>query len=89
MKKDVPNRFKDWFDEISPKNVKIPLNQKKLDTMPFQKLLDLRSLCHNRMIVTLSNFIRKNLPIGDVYMDIDSKNTFKDVLEKAIEYSKR
>ncbi|MFO0131600.1 MAG: hypothetical protein ACK52J_03570 [bacterium] len=51
--------------------------------------MDLRSLCHNRMIVTLSNFIRKNLPIGDVYMDIDSKNTFKDVLEKAIEYSKR
>jgi hypothetical protein len=36
------------------------------------------------MTVALSNFIRGVLPFGDLYMDIDSKNTFSDVLDSAI-----
>jgi len=39
------------------------------------------------MTVALSNFIRQALPFGDAYMDMDSKNTFTDILEKAIEDS--
>ena len=47
----------------------------------------IRSLRPDRMTVALSNFIRTILPSGDAYMDMDSKNTFTDVLEKAIEES--
>lgn len=42
MEKDAPSRFKDWFNEIAPEECKLPLDWKKLDAMPFQKLLVLR-----------------------------------------------
>ena len=30
MEKDAPNRFKDWFNELTPEDVKLPLDWKKL-----------------------------------------------------------
>ncbi len=87
MEKDAPNRFKDWYNELTPEDVKLPLDWKKLDNMPFQKLLVIRCLRPDRMTVALGNFIRQVLPLGDSYMDMDSKNSFTDVLEKAIEDS--
>lgn len=44
----------------------------------------IRCLRPDRMTVALSNFIRQVLPAGDSYMDMDSKNTFTDVLDNAI-----
>ena len=44
LEKDAPNRFKEWFNEINPEDAKLPLDWKKLDQMPFQKLLVLRFL---------------------------------------------
>jgi len=31
MEKDAPNRFKDWYNELAPEEVKLPLDWKKLD----------------------------------------------------------
>jgi len=28
MEKDAPNRFKDWFNELTPEDVKLPLDWK-------------------------------------------------------------
>lgn len=35
MEKDAPTRFKDWYNEISPESAKLPLDWKKLDSLPF------------------------------------------------------
>merc|ERR550537_1930005 len=40
MEKNAPNRFKEWFNEIAPEDAKLPLDWKKLDSAPFQKLLE-------------------------------------------------
>lgn len=39
MQKDAPSRFKEWFQELQPEKVKLPLDWKALDSMPFKKLL--------------------------------------------------
>jgi dynein heavy chain len=39
MEKDAPTRFKDWYNELAPEDVKLPLEWKKLDSTPFKKLL--------------------------------------------------
>jgi len=39
MEKDAPNRFKEWFNEMTPEAVPLPLDWKRLDNDPFKKLL--------------------------------------------------
>jgi len=58
MEKDAPNRFKDWYNTLAPEKEKLPLEWKKLDTMPFKKLLPIRCLRPDRITVALSNFIK-------------------------------
>ena len=58
LEKDAPNRFKEWYNELAPEKTKLPLDWKKLDTMPFKKLLVLRVLRPDRITVSLNNFIR-------------------------------
>jgi dynein heavy chain len=64
MEKDAPTRFKDWYNELQPEDVKLPLEWKKLDSTPFKKLLVLRCLRPDRITVALSRFIRDVLPRG-------------------------
>ncbi len=64
LEKDAPARFKDWYNELTPEDVKLPLEWKKLDTMLFKKLLVLRCLRPDRMTVALSRFIKEVLPKG-------------------------
>jgi len=87
MEKDAPNRFKDWYNELCPEDQKLPLDWKKLDNMPFQKLLVLRCLRPDRITIALGNFIRNVLPFGPEYMDMDQKCTFGDILEQAFDDS--
>ena len=44
MEKDAPNRFKELYNELTPEDVKLPLDWKKLDNLQFQKLLVIRCL---------------------------------------------
>ena len=78
----APNRFKEWYNELSPEDVKIPLDWKRLDNT-FQKLLPIRVLRPDRVTVALDNFLRKTLPNGDNYVDCDSTSSFFQVLTSA------
>ena len=44
MEKDAPSRFKEWFGELAPEDVKLPLDWKRLELAYFQKLLVIRCL---------------------------------------------
>merc|ERR1719379_1460942 len=85
MEKNAPNRFKEWFNEIAPEDAKLPLDWKKLDNQPFQKLLVLRCLRPDRMTSALATWIRDALPDGKSYVDCDSGLSFGAILESASE----
>merc|ERR1719158_1493840 len=87
MEKDAPNRFKEWFNELTPENVKLPLDWKRLDTVPFQKLLVLRCLRPDRMASAMADWIRVSLPSGKEYMDCDGSSSFYEVLNSSYEDS--
>jgi dynein heavy chain len=53
MEKDAPTRFKDWYNESCPETAKLPLDWKKLDALPFQKLLVLKCLRPDRVNIAL------------------------------------
>eukprot|EP00744_Colponema_vietnamica_P000937 GILI01001621.1.p1 GENE.GILI01001621.1~~GILI01001621.1.p1 ORF type:complete len:2798 (-),score=990.63 GILI01001621.1:124-7776(-) len=87
MERDAPNRFKDWCNEITPESVKLPLDWKKLDNKPFEKLLVIRCLRPDRMTIALSEFIKIALPDGKNYVECDAGRSFADVLANALEDS--
>lgn len=87
LEKDAPNRFKEWYNELAPEEVKLPLDWKKLDSMPFKKLLVLRCLRPDRITVAMWSFIRSVLPQGENFVEMDSKLNFSDVLASAVDDS--
>jgi len=84
MEKDAPTRFKDWYNELTPEDVKLPLEWKKLDQTPFKKLCVLRALRPDRITVALSRFIREALPKGEDFIEMDSKSSFVDILTSSV-----
>jgi len=80
LEKEAPNRFKDWYNELAPEDEKLPLEWKKLDQMPFQKLLVIRVLRPDRITTALDNFVRHNLPKGGEFVDCDSTSSFQQIL---------
>ena len=87
MEKDAPNRFKEWVSELAPEEVKLPLDWKKLDQTPFQKLLVLRCLRPDRMTSALADWIMLSLPNGKDFMHCDGSSSFYDVLHSSFEDS--
>jgi dynein heavy chain len=87
MEKDAPTRFKEWFNELNPEDVKLPLDWKKLDSVPFQKLLVLRCLRPDRLTGALADWIRTILPNGRDYMDCDGSSSFQQILISSFEDS--
>lgn len=87
MEIEGPLRFKEWYNELAPETQKLPLDWKKLDQMPFQKLLVLRCLRPDRITTALTSFIRGALPNGDMFVEMDTKLSFSEVLASAIEDS--
>jgi len=73
---EAPKRFEIWYNELTPETEKLPLDWKKLESMPFQKLLVIRCLRPDRITTSLDNFIRKTLPCGDDFVDCDSVSSF-------------
>lgn len=83
LEKEAPSRFKDWYNELTPETEKLPLDWKKLESMPFEKLLVIRCLRPDRITTALDNFIRKTLPKGDDFVDCDSTLSFNEILYSA------
>jgi len=80
VEKEAPSRFKDWYNELAPEDEKLPLDWKKLEQQPFQKLLVVRVLRPDRTTTALDNFVRRVLPKGGDYVDCDSTSSFAQVL---------
>jgi dynein heavy chain len=68
---------------LCPENEKLPLDWKKLENMPFEKLLVVRAMRPDRTTTALENFIRKVMPRGDEFVDCDSTSNSKQILESA------
>lgn len=83
LEKEAPNRFKDWYNELTPETEKLPLDWKKLDQQFFQKLLVIRCLRPDRITTALDRFIRITLPNGNNYVDCDSTSSFFQVLSQS------
>lgn len=67
--------------------MKLPLDWKKLDNTPFQKLLVLRCLRPDRMTSALSDWIMSTLPDGKEYMHCDGSSSFYQILSSSFEDS--
>jgi dynein heavy chain len=87
MEKEAPGRFRDWYNEITPEAEKVPLEWKKLEQMPFQKLLVVRCLRPDRITAAMDNFIRITLPNGSEYVDMDQTASFIQILQSSYEDS--
>ena len=89
MEKDAPNRFKEWFNELNPEEVKLPLDWKRLDQpgQIFQKLLVLRCLRPDRMAAALGDWIRNTMVNGRDFMDCDGSSAFFEILTTTFEDS--
>jgi len=87
MEKDAPNRFREWVNELAPEEVKLPLDWKKLENTPFQKLLVLRCLRPDRMTSALTEWITQALPNGKEYIYCDGSASFYQVLSSSFEDS--
>jgi dynein heavy chain len=85
MEKDAPTRFKEWFNELAPEHMKLPLDWKRLDNTPFQKLLVLRCLRPDRLTTAISDWIRDALPNGKSYVDMDQGLSFMDILTNVLD----
>ena len=79
----APKRFEDWYNELTPEAEKLPLDWKKLEQMPFEKLLVIRCLRPDRITTALDNYIRRVLPRGDEFVDCDSTSNSKQILASA------
>ena len=79
LEKEAPNRFKDWYNELDPEEKNLPLEWKRLNNT-FQKLLVLRCMRPDRIPTALNDFIRRSLPHGEKYTEMDSSSSFFDIL---------
>lgn len=87
VERDAPQRFRDWYNELAPENVKLPLDWKKLETMPVEKLLVLRCMRPDRITSAMDNFIRDTMPNGEKYVDMDSTSSFAQILNSSLQDS--
>jgi len=73
LSKEAPQRFEQWYNELTPENKPLPLEWRGLDQRPFQKLLVVRCIRPDRVTTALTDFIRSNLPNGPAFVDCDAE----------------
>lgn len=76
VEKEVPQKFKEWYNQLTPEDERLPMDWKRLDQTPFQKMLVVRVLRPDRVTSALDKFVRKTLPNGDAFVDCDSAASF-------------
>ena len=83
LEKEAPRRFQDWYNALAPENEKLPLDWKKLESMPFQKMLVTRCLRPDRLTIALDNFIQRTLPNGTAFTECDNTSSADDILSSS------
>ena len=84
---EAPQRFREWFTQVTPETEKLPLDWSSLDKTPFKKLLVLRCLRPDRLTVALTNFVRQLLPHGSEFVDCDATLSSVEILDASIQDS--
>merc|ERR1719272_1814366 len=80
LEKEAPKRFNDWYNYLAPESEKLPLDWKRLESVPFQKMLVTRCLRPDRVTVALSQFIAATLPKGKDFVECDSTASADELL---------
>jgi dynein heavy chain len=85
IEKELPARFKEWFNELDPENSRLPSDWRKLETQPFLKLCVIRALRPDRMVAALTNYIKNLLPNGKEFILMDQSMNARDILEHSLQ----
>ncbi|OQS01624.1 dynein heavy chain [Achlya hypogyna] len=76
-------RFREWYNSPTPETEKLPLDWRELDKTPFLKLLVLRCLRGDRLVVALHQFIAAVLPNASQYLNCDAQFNAFQILQDA------
>jgi len=79
-------RFREWYNHINPEEEKLPLDWSMLDRpdKALKKMLVVRCLRPDRMVASLSRFIRNTLPGGGAYVDCDNSLNAVEILRQSL-----
>ncbi|OQS01914.1 dynein heavy chain [Thraustotheca clavata] len=80
-------RFREWYNSPCPETEKLPLDWRELDKAPFLKLLVLRCLRADRLVIALHQFISGILPNRHQYLNCDAQFNAFQILQDAFEQS--
>ncbi|MCQ2815633.1 MAG: AAA family ATPase [archaeon] len=85
IEKEYNNKFREWYNEIAPEDVDLPVEYKKYKKHSFHKILILRACRKERVGIALNEFIRVCLPEGDEFL---RPRTFTENLQNSFEDSR-
>ena len=81
---EAPARFKEWFTHVTPESEKLPLDWASLDKTPLKKLLVLRCMRPDRIMVALKDFVAMTLPNGKNYTECDGSSNSLAILDNTL-----
>lgn len=80
MMVEQSTKFKEWFNEVDPENIPLPLDWKRFKKHNFYKILVLRCCRPDRCGIAINEFIKVCLPRGKEFLD---SRTFSETLRQA------
>jgi dynein heavy chain len=80
MMNEQSTKFKEWFNEVNPEDIGLPLDWKRFKKHSFFKILVLRCCRPDRCLTALNEFVRECLPRGREFLESKS---FIDILNQA------
>ena len=89
ISKELTARFKEWFNELNPENVRLPSEWRKLNSQPFLKLCIIRALRPDRITAAIIDFIIRVFPKGSDFINMDQNFSFNEILESTLKDATR
>jgi dynein heavy chain len=80
MHNEQPGKFKEWYNELTPETVPLPLQWRQYKVSSFQKLLVLACCRPDRIGVAINEFVKESLPDGKAFLE---PKTFSEILMQA------
>ena len=79
------SRFREWYNQMTPEQEKLPLDWRELDKTPFKKLLVLKCLRPDRLSIAITALARAML--GSAFTECDANSNSSQILASAYEQS--